>query len=363
MYTGASWGNIKNSKIEDIFNHPDRLQLQDDMKNYRWNPGCSSCENSERTKGHSIRKNTFSTTVHKQSIQYLEYNGSNVCNLTCVMCNPFFSSSWVDFNKKYYLIRSSPELFSDSTIKGPKINFVKEYFKTIDLTNLKTLMLKGGEPFLNKENNILLKHLDDLGILKNITINLNTNGTVLNDEMLDLLAKADKLYVTISKDGPNELNRWIRWSESNPSLSTDSNIKSNIEKILTLPNIKILRNTFALQVYNVFRLEEHINWWETEIVSLSNVVSKIRSLNYFVYTENLNLRVLSDTTRQKLIKKYTDLNNPVMFSPVLKQLSLPYAGNVEHNNFVRYTIGTDKTRDISITEIVPELMPELQLIT
>jgi len=59
VYTGASWGNIKTSKIEDIFNHPDRLQLQDDMKHYRWNPGCNACKNAEKTSSHSIRKSTF----------------------------------------------------------------------------------------------------------------------------------------------------------------------------------------------------------------------------------------------------------------------------------------------------------------
>jgi uncharacterized Fe-S cluster-containing radical SAM superfamily protein len=278
------------------------------------------------------------------------------------MCNPFFSSAWVDFNKKHYLIRSAPELFSDSTIKGPNVKFAEDYFKTIDLTDLKTLMLKGGEPFLNKENIVLLNHLNELGTLKNITVQLITNGTVVNDEMLSLLSKADSLLVTISKDGPNDLNKWIRWSESHPDLSSDTNVKSNIEKLLTLPNIKALRNTFALQVYNVFRLTEHVDWWETEIVPLSKIVQKITNLNYFVYTENVNIRVLTDSTRQELIKKYTNLNKLGMFNAVLKQLSLPYAGNAEHNNFVRYTMNTDKTRDISITKIIPELIPELQLI-
>ena len=364
VYRGTDWGNIKTSDIQDILSHPDRLKLQDDMKNWVWNPGCSECKTSEEQTGRSVRKGNFSNVAANPAIQYLEYNGSNICNLTCAMCNPFFSSAWVDFNKKHKILKiteTTPSVFLDRKIHGPNAETSSEFFKQLDLNSLHTLMLKGGEPFLNKENIVLLEHLQEINVLKNVAITLVTNGTVVNQDMLDLLKMARSVSVTLSKDGPNDINRWIRWSDTHPDLSTDSNIKHNIKQLLSLPNIKNLKNTFSLQVYNVFRLEEHRAWWEEEIVPLHPAVNSITVFDYIVFTPQYNIRVLTDTTRQQLVKKYKPLNNNGLYSPVIHQLELPYAGNSMHDFFVEHLIKLDKTRDVSILELVPELAVEVEM--
>ena len=363
VYKGTDWGNIKTSSIQDILNHPDRLKLQDDMKNWTWNPGCSACKISEEQTGRSVRKGNFNNTL-SSTIQYLEYNGSNICNLTCAMCNPFFSSAWVDFNRKHNILKITditPSVFADRKIHGPNVESSSKFFKQLDLTSLKTLVLKGGEPFLNKENIVLLEHLQEIDILKNVHVTLVTNGTVVNQDMLNLLKIAKSLSVTLSKDGPNDINRWIRWSDTHPDLSTDSNIKNNIQQLLSLPNIKHLKNTFSLQVYNVFRLEEHRTWWEEEIVPLHTAVKNITVFDYIVFTPQYNIRVLTDITRQQLIKKYKQLNVNGLYNPVIHQLELPYAGNSLHDSFVEHLIKLDKTRDVSILDIVPELAAEIQI--
>lgn len=365
MYKGSDWGNIRTSSIQEILNHPDRLKLQSDMQAGVWNPGCESCKRSEDQTGRSVRTGNFTGMSAEPTIQYLEYNGSNICNLTCAMCNPFFSSAWVDFNKKHNLLikhDSIPGVFTDRTVHGPDLHVAEDFFKLINLSNLHTLMLKGGEPFLNKENILLLQHLQDTGVLKNVAVTLVTNGTVINQDMLGLLKTAKSVVVTLSKDGANDINRWIRWSDTHPDLSCDSNIKSNIQQLLKLPNLKLLKNTFSLQIYNVFSLAEHRAWWEEEIVPLSKAVKSITVFDYIVFTPQHNIRALTDATRQQLITKYKQLNTNRLYDPVIRQLELPYAGNNAHNLFVNHTRKLDKTRDTSILDLVPELAIEMQIL-
>lgn len=359
VWSGPNWGNIRTSTIDQILNHPARKKLQEDMKNGVLNTGCSYCINSEKTTGNSVRLEAYGAIQASDNITYLEYNGSNICNLACVMCGPSFSSTWVEFEKKHKIKTNNHIPLLDKKIHGPDIKFSENFFKTLNLSALSILTLKGGEPFLNKENILLLDHLKTLDVLKNIAISITTNATVLNDQILDLLKLAKSVSVTISKDGPNDINRWIRWNDSNPELSSDLNIKSNIKKILTLPNIKILKNTCSVQVYNIFHLDEHWQWWEKEIVPLSTAVQPIKKFDYFVHTENYNLRVLTDNTRHNLIEKYKSMNVPVLYDNIISFLNLPYLGNHLHNAFVLYTLKTDRTRDTRILNIVPDLKDEL----
>lgn len=364
VYKGADWGNIKTSNIQEILTHPDRLKLQSDMLAGVWNPGCVDCKRSEDQTGRSVRKGNFVGFTVKPAIQYLEYNGSNICNLRCAMCNPFFSSAWADFNKKHNILKSDniPSVFVDWEVHGPNAKVAEDFFKHIDLSELRALVLKGGEPFLNKENIALLEHLKDIDTLKNVSVTLVTNGTVVNQDMLELLKHAKSVGITLSKDGPNDINRWIRWSDSHPDLSTDSNIKSNIVQLLKLPNISVLKNTFSLQIYNVFRLAEHRAWWEEEIVPISKAVKSITVFDYLVFTPQHNIRALTDATRQQLITKYKPLNENGLYNHVIQQLQMPYAGDPIHNFFVNHARKMDKTRDVSIVDLVPELAIEMQIL-
>jgi hypothetical protein len=104
-----------------------------------------------------------------------------------------------------------------------------------------------------------------------------------------------------------------------------------------------------------------MKWWEEEIVPLHTAVKNITVFDYIVFTPQYNIRVLTDITRQQLIKKYKQLNVNGLYNPVIHQLELPYAGNSLHDSFVEHLIKLDKTRDVSILDIVPELAAEIQI--
>ena len=88
-------------------------------------------------------------------------------------------------------------------------------------------------------------------------------------------------------------------------------------------------------------------------------MQRIKKFDYFVHTENYNVRVLTDNTRHNLIEKYKSMNVPMLYDNIISFLDLPYLGNQLHNAFILYTLKTDRTRDTRILNIVPELKDEL----
>lgn len=122
----------------------------------------------------STRVNYFrsSLTEHVPYPRVMEFELSNECNLECVMCNGYFSSSIRKNREKLPPIQS---VYNDA--------FVDELEEFIPhLTDAKFL---GGEPFMI---DVYLKIWERiLKIKPNIRIHITTNATFLNQRVKDLL--------------------------------------------------------------------------------------------------------------------------------------------------------------------------------
>lgn len=116
---------------------------------------------------------------------------SNLCNLNCDYC-------FVQRNKIARLKEQQIRTFIKWFIRQPCKNKRKE------------ICFLGGEPFLEfdllKRSILFFKQQckNKIGIVKNIY----TNGTVINEEILDFIKK-EKLYVSFSLDG-NQINNFSR---------------------------------------------------------------------------------------------------------------------------------------------------------
>lgn len=362
-WSGKFWGNLKDNTIEEIKNTELVKQVQKNMIDGVWHPGCIRCKEREDQIGVSVRQGVYKTIPanYEGKILYLEYNSTNTCNLACVMCSPAWSSHWVEFKKRHGWLEWKDETnsFPPHVILPIEMKVAENFVNQVDLTEIQTIWLKGGEPFLNKENILLFEHLDKIGVLPNVKVWMTTNGTVYNDDLLDLLAKAQSVSITVSIDGHGELNRYIRWSDTNHEISNSENLIKTSQYILNrLPNIKDYNNTCAVQVLNIFRLEETKDWWYKNIYSINpKIVSPGADFQHVVLNpECLSVRTLSDTIRIKLADYYESLNYSKNLTSFLR---LPYLGNDLHNIMVGYISSFDLTRDKKILEIVPELAAEL----
>ena len=105
------------------------------------------------------------------------------CNLQCPHCyaSIYARDRELSINEKIRLIREMSEI------------------------GVEHIGLSGGEPLIHRDLPLILKEIFDHGM----TITMVTNGTIINEYILDLLAKYD-VYLYVSIDGPREVHDRLR---------------------------------------------------------------------------------------------------------------------------------------------------------
>jgi sulfatase maturation enzyme AslB (radical SAM superfamily) len=278
------------------------------------------------------------------------------------MCDEDWSSTWVELSNKH-------GWNNDGKYKIEPINrdVAQKLLDNIDLSNLMTLWLKGGEPFLNKENILVLEKLKDIGQLPNVNIMVTTNCTVINEPILELLELAKQVTFVCSIDAVGILNEWIRFAPNTQFKSNTDNITKTLKRFSSLKNLSHLTLSCAVSVFNIFNLHDLRLWWENEIVplfahKLKEVgPKKVRFVHFVVGPENQSARVLTQQTLNNLIDYYTNLhvNHNHHYETVIEYLKKGYLGNKIHNSWVSRTEILNKLRPYRIEDIVPQLVDEL----
>lgn len=380
VYDNTYIGNIKEDSLVNIINSDEWKKLKQQMYNNEWPEPCLPCKEREEVSGgwsvrHLFNDGSFDVTGwEEEKLSYLEFNGSNICNLSCLHCNAGFSSRWVaetskaiEVHKTYSRTKRENMSWFDAVIKYkddengrstkmhlPDPELVLANLKELDLSSLRTINFKGGEPFLNSETTAILDYLDKQGILSQVSITVSTNGTYINEETLKLLRKCNFINLYVSIDGVGELFNYIRYGDA----KFDS-IEPTIAKLNELPNIDIQVSTTVMN-YNVFNLVDIRNW----VVEMSNKYSKVNRrcgfANCLTHPTYLSLLTLSDDTRKELIEYYTlHTSKHNDFKHVISTLSNAYSGNRIHNFWVDYTIMMQTVRKNNIVNVVPQLEKEL----
>lgn len=356
-------GDLNKNSIQEIRDSIGTKSLQEDMLNNVWPEGCYRCKVREDQSGTSVRLNVYDKIEYdgNDSLKYLEYNSSNICNLSCSMCSPSWSSNLYQFYKSqgWDLSYDDPS-FPKYKIYTPDLLKATEFINEISFENLETIWFKGGEPFLNKENLLLLEQLDRIGHIQNVTGFITTNCTVVDDRMLELISRLKDITIVCSIDGTEEINRYIRYGFGNPKISSLDNIYKNLKKFSQLNNLKSLSPAPTVQVLNIFDLWNFWQWWMSEIFILRSESIGTPVFEHFVFhPEYLSIRVLRDGTKNYLINYYRSLNMPEFFDKVINVLEQPYLGDELHDKFKNYILRIDKTRERTILDIEPRLKYDL----
>jgi MoaA/NifB/PqqE/SkfB family radical SAM enzyme len=182
---------------EDAWNSDSLQQLRHELKHHIAAAGCTECWREEAMQVRSMRYDSFDYLIPKKQItnpQFpirLEINASNVCNLKCRICSSFASTKWQ---------QEEIALFGKASPKH--INLTENNLASIKkwLPYVEEIGLFGGEPFLSDENMALLQYCVDEQLSNKMTILVNTNGTVYNDKIVQLLKQFKKVYLNFSID-------------------------------------------------------------------------------------------------------------------------------------------------------------------
>ena len=352
-YNSKSLGNLNDLSLSEILNGTMLKEVQQDMLNFRWHNGCLICKNKELDAGTSTRTHLYNALVpydNNNKIKWLEFNTSNTCNLACITCGPFYSSYWEDYVRNNDKASKTYNIIKDAS----KIN--PDFYKHIDYSNLTILVLKGGEPFLNIHVMDLLIYLEEIGVLKKITLEIVTNGTVYDKKLFQYLEKAKHLKISISIDAYGELNQWIRYS-TNGAANLEK-IYNNIRILLELKNCNYCDLAAVVSAYNIFYLRELQEWWNNNILILSKVVVPVYYKNFINNSQIQCPLVLTQKTLDLLFEYYYSLNDAA-YDTILIMLNNKYLGNEKHNKFVDFSLMHNKKRHIDLLTVAPKLKDEL----
>lgn len=190
----------------------------------------------------------------KINLKKIQYNCDNICNLKCIVCSSKFSNSWIEDEKK--LTNIGYELTIDSSadlnnkLKPTKHN---KLVYDLDLENLETIYLNGGEPLMSNDMINFLSYVALNSNPKEIEIQFNTNSTwPLKSKLMAILEKFKHVTIMCSIDGIGERFEYIRfpgnWKTVEKNLIDFK--KTGFECILTP----------AIGVHNILYTDEIINW-------------------------------------------------------------------------------------------------------
>ncbi len=199
-----------------------------------------------------------------EKLVYLDLRLGHTCNLKCVMCSPHDSSQWVGDHKKIFplfenkilkeTMRWEREKFNNFWHENPE--FWKEMYAQIP--NLKQVYFAGGEPLMIREHKLFLEEIIKQGYADKILVRYNTNGLLVDDDIIDLWKKFKKVKVGFSLDGTDQKNHYIRYP------SDWETIVQNLHKLDNTPsNIEVSIAT-AIQILNIKHLPEFARWKITQ---------------------------------------------------------------------------------------------------
>lgn len=193
-------------------------------------------------------------------LQYLDLRLGHTCNLKCIMCSPHDSSQWVPEHKKVFPIFQSPLIKKQMAWNKDDFNnywhenpaFWEQIYEQIP--NIKQLYFAGGEPLLIKEHKQFLLEIIKRGYADKISLRYNTNGILINDEIIDIWAKFKKVKVGISLDGLGDRVNYIRYP-------TDfKTVEENLWRLERAPDNIKTNIAFAVQILNIKHVPDFIKW-------------------------------------------------------------------------------------------------------
>lgn len=270
--------------------------------------------------------------------QMLDIRYSNVCNLKCRTCNPYNSSAIQAEYNKLVKVYDIPK-FHPGQIKQK----YKHVFSNVD-HNLSRIYFAGGEPLVEEYNIEFLKTYTNT----DTEIIINTNLTVLTDEVVELFKKFRHIILNVSIDGVGAVNDYIRHG------SHFNNIEQNLNQIQHLDNIKITV-CYVLNMYNVFNTLDTIlflkNNYPQLLLNLS--IQKVcDEKELFLECLPLELRPEAIEILEKSIVE-TPKNSSIL-SDGINILKHSEFNSQEFENFIKYSKILDQQRNQSLVDIVPQ---------
>jgi MoaA/NifB/PqqE/SkfB family radical SAM enzyme len=323
-------------------------------------------EFNEMFKHHSnlVTESDNTGYVKDFDLKFVDYRFSNICNLTCRICSPHFSSKW-------HADAISLEIISPSqttSLIRPTSNIGSLWGQLVSLLDgLERIHFAGGEPLMMEEHYRILEYL----ISKektDVMITYNTNFSELVYKRWDVIEfwkHFKHISVCASLDGMGRrgelMRKGIKWDI----------VEGNRKRMLNEVPHASFQLTPTVSVMNVLHLPDFfIDWIEKGLLQPEELNIYLLFEPYFYNIVNLSIDL-----KEKVHKKYTDFFNQYVhvnfeknkadyvhaqFNTVLTHMHSSKEFKPEgiaygQFSFASYNKKLDELRNENFIEVFPEL--------
>jgi len=332
--------NMKEGRLDVLWNDQRFQNLRQAFLDGKKPKECQSCWDEEAAGVQSFR---VQFAEHKKiDLSKIEFspvaiNGpraldlklNNVCNLKCRICGAQASSTFLkEYQERFNIkVEDGSYWLSNKILGTQNESVIAEWAK--DLVHLE---VTGGEPMASPENIKVLELLISSGRASEITILLNTNGTLYNKKFVDLLLPFKSVTICISIDDLHDRLEYERYP-------TEWNVvQDNIQKFLKLRSEN--SNVFltlcpTVSNFNVYYLNEYVEWAKQLDIHIY--------FNILHYSPSHSIKNLPDHLKDIVAEKLT-LSE---FTEVKRFLLLERENDNLIQEFIEATIGLDEYRNQS----------------
>lgn len=305
-------------------------------------------------------------------LRYIELMFTNLCNLSCRMCDVTQSSQWASLYNNAFVpngikdefVMSEQFLDAQGKAHTQPIPFDWKLLEGVDLSNLTTVKILGGEPMMSPEHlEFLTKLMEKSKDPSKIELIYHTNGTKRpSEKVVDYWRQMKKIEIVFSIDGYGKVNEYQR-------IGSDWNIlEENIKWYAGLGIDFDFRLHTVLSILTIWQFDRLCDWAENKFKKIIGLSANIPGLFYpdhkvitidFVQRPNyLDLRIMPDELKQKCSEI---INSSDHLDEETKNSILAYFGNSQYNNtcwkdFWTRMIAIDKYTKLDLNNVAPQLL-------
>jgi MoaA/NifB/PqqE/SkfB family radical SAM enzyme len=281
--------------------------------------------------------------------QWWEIRLSTKCNLSCIMCSPNLSSMmYKEYNK--WGNKMTPQMQGSLNLaksQGGEYLSESQFFKQQIKENLKHVLymeFRGGEVFADRHSIDFIWEIARSEFAKNIHLDISTNTTLINDEIVSLLNCFAGGLLRFSIDAFKEKDELIRFHTSWNSVISSINKSNNLHEgweMVTQTCIQSLnciginellwflddycKSTNNLRFHLGFTTVRGKEWLRHELIPLEDRFDEIKKLKNFIETSWMcNYSSAKSREISAVNGLITALSNPVNDNKKLNQQAKEY---------------------------------------
>jgi hypothetical protein len=346
--------------IQEAWDSPTRQQIKQDLEQGIRHLNCSACwseEDAGRTSRRQVANEQFKhMVVNPEKPQLVDLKPGNTCNLACRTCWPEVSSKWY---RDYWEIEAQqwePDykqyLASWGRIRASYDRDNTQLWEDLQemFSNVEYYDIYGAEPMLLDQVFVILKQTVDAGRAGEVGIHINTNGTIWNQEYIDILKQFKSVNIDISIDGIGSHYDYIRYGETWNTV--ERNVLRYQQLIRVNPNIRmhVCITVCALNILYVMDLQRY--FCDREIPVFFNMVH---------HPQYLNVRSLPVEVKTQVREYFKGKEPNWQITSILDFMDMPLEDQPRHwAKFCESTKKLDLLREQDLAQTFPEFWKLIQ---